>query len=237
MPAEAADGLAHHEHPARSVPEGAENYAKAVFSLEQRADGPVGTGAVADLLGVTAASASAMLRRLGEGGVVEHAPYHGVRLTEEGRRLALRTIRRHRLIELLLADVLGIPWDRVHRHAEVLEHHVSDEIVDAIAAKLGDPARDPHGDPIPDASLRMARDDTVSLSDLGEGDAATFVRVSDSDPEMLRYLSRHGIAPGDRLSVSGRQPFGGPLTVRFGESELTLGGRLADAMRVEPTGA
>lgn len=236
-PAPAAGGgerLAHHEHPERGTPEGAENYAKAIYNLQGTGGETVGTGAVAERLGVTPASASAMLRRLGEDGIVEHAPYRGVSLTDAGRRLALRMIRRHRLLELFLARELGIPWDRVHREAEVLEHHLSDELVDAIARKLGDPDRDPHGDPIPDAGLRLTEPATLRLSELEVGRRATFVRVSDQDPEMLRHLTEQGVAPGEEFELLDRQPFGGPVIARFPAGEISLGWGLAEAMRVEP---
>jgi DtxR family Mn-dependent transcriptional regulator len=128
-----------------------------------------------------------------------------------------------------------MPWDRVHDEAEVLEHVLSEELEGLIAAKLGNPTADPHGDPIPSAELVIAEGDTVSLSDLGAGARGHFVRVSDSDPEMLRYLAERGVALGDELEVLERQPFDGPLTVRFGDRLLTLGGALARAMRVELT--
>jgi DtxR family Mn-dependent transcriptional regulator len=226
---------AHNAHPERRTAEGAENYAKAIYQL-QRGEGAVGTGAVAQRLGVTPASASAMLKRLAEEGLVAHTPYHGVRLTERGRQVALEVVRHHRLVELFLAEVLEMPWDRVHAEAEVLEHHISDQLAESIERKLGHPTRDPHGDPIPDAQLRIEERETVALESLRPGQRGTFVRVSDADPEMLRYLSERGIRPGERLEVTARQPFDGPLDVRFGESVETLGGRLARAMRVEIDG-
>ena len=144
-------------------------------------------------------------------------------------------IRHHRLLELFLAEALEMPWDRVHAEAEVLEHVISEELEQLIAAKLGDPTIDPHGDPIPSAELELHEPDTCPLDLLEEGDEGVFVRVSDADPEMLRYLGERGISPGDRLHVSERQPFGGPLLVRFpaADAEYAIGGRLAHAMRVE----
>ena len=136
--------LAHNAHPKRRTNEGAENYAKAIYELQGRGDRTVGTSAVADRVGVTRASASGMLRRLAEEGLVDYAPYRGVRLTSDGERIALEMIRHHRLIELFLAEVLGMPWDRVHAEAEVLEHHISEELEELIAEKLGQPALDPH---------------------------------------------------------------------------------------------
>jgi DtxR family Mn-dependent transcriptional regulator len=214
-----------------------EDYCKAIFTLESRAEEPVATNALAERLGLTPGSVSAMLKRLGELGLIEHHPYRGVRLTEEGRKVALEVIRHHRLLELFLAETLEMPWDRVHAEAEVLEHVISEELEQLIAEALGHPTIDPHGDPIPSAELELHELETLPLERLQEGDGGVFVRVSDADPEMLRYLSSHGIAPGDRLYVRERQPFGGPLLVAFGEGEgareHAIGGRLAGAMRVQ----
>ncbi|HEY4823941.1 MAG TPA: metal-dependent transcriptional regulator [Solirubrobacteraceae bacterium] len=214
-----------------------EDYCKAIFTLESRAEEPVATNALAERLGLTPGSVSAMLKRLGELGLIEHHPYRGVRLTEDGRRVALEVIRHHRLLELFLAETLEMPWDRVHAEAEVLEHVISEELEQLIAEALGHPTIDPHGDPIPSAELELHELETFPLERLQEGDGGVFVRVSDADPEMLRYLSSHGIAPGDRLYVRERQPFGGPLLVAFGEGEgareHAIGGRLAGAMRVQ----
>ena len=174
-----------------------------------------------------------MVKRLGELGFVTHRPYHGVLLTDAGRRIALEVIRHHRLLELYLVESLGVPWDRVHQEAEVLEHVLSEELEELIAAKLGDPTHDPHGDPIPSRELTIEEVATESLQSLEPGVRGTFARVSDSDPDMLRYLSERGIAPGDTLEVVERQPFGGPLFVRFGAEIHPLGGDLARAIRVQ----
>ena len=210
-----------------------EDYAKAIYVLETRGSEPVSTNALAERLGVTPGSVSAMVKKLDELGLVAHTPYRGVRLTATGRRTALEVIRHHRLLELFLAEVLEMPWDRVHQEAEVLEHVLSSELEEIIAAKLGNPTRDPHGDPIPSAEFEIEEVETRSLADLQPGDCGVFVRVSDSDSEMLRYLGERGVAPGERLEVIERQPFGGPLFVRFGTHVHPLGGDLAQAMRVE----
>jgi DtxR family Mn-dependent transcriptional regulator len=209
-----------------------EDYAKAIYALQVRDEQPVSTTALAERLGVTAASASGMVKRLGELGLVSHRRYHGVLLTDAGRRVALEVIRHHRLLELYLVEDLGVPWDRVHEEAEVLEHVLSDELEELIAAKLGDPTHDPHGDPIPSRELTIEEVRTESLESLEPGHRGTFARISDSDPDMLRYLAERGIAPGDELEVVERQPFGGPLFVRFGDAVHPLGGELAKAMRV-----
>jgi len=209
-----------------------EDYAKAVYSLEEDCEAPVTTTAIAQRLGVTPGSASAMVKKLADLGLATHAPYRGVRLTEDGRRVALEVIRHHRLIELFLADVLGMPWDRVHAEAEVLEHVISEELEALIAAKLGHPTLDPHGSPIPSEDFSVPAQVTRALEDLLPGESGRLVRVSDANPEMLRYLGQRGIAPGDAFDVVDRQPFGGPLTLRFGERTEAIGGELARAMHV-----
>ena len=200
--------------------------------LQTRTGGAVSTNTLAERLEITPGSASGMVRKLAEQGLVEHERYRGVRLTDEGRTLALRVIRRHRLIEQFLAEALGMPWDRVHDEAEVLEHVLSGELERLIAAHLGDPDIDPHGDPIPTADFVISESPTRSLDELPIGTRGRFVRVSDSEPAKLRYLAEHAIAIGDDLEVVDRQPFGGPLFVRFGDAEQPIGGELAAVMRV-----
>ncbi len=209
-----------------------EDYAKAIYALEHRGAKPVTTTGLANRLGVKPASASGMVKRLHELGLVSHQPYRGVSLTDAGRRLALEVIRHHRLLELYLVESLGVPWDRVHQEAEVLEHVLSEELEELIAAKLGDPTHDPHGDPIPTRDLTIHEMETQSLETLAAGTRGVFARVSDSDPEMLRYLAERGIAPGEELEVVECQPFGGPVFVRFRDQVHPLGGELARAMRV-----
>jgi DtxR family Mn-dependent transcriptional regulator len=228
---------AHNEHPARRTNEGAENYAKAIYQLQGRGKDPVHTSAVAQRLGVTPASASGMLRRLADDGLIDYEPYHGARLTDRGERLALEVIRHHRLLELFLAEVLDMPWDRVHQEAEVLEHHISEELEELIAAKLGEPALDPHGDPIPDRELAIRDDDSVPLSELEAGQTGVFARVSDRDAAMLRYLAERGIHPGTKLTVGERAPFGGPLMVEIAGRRHPLGSQLAGRMRVTEVAA
>src|SRR4051795_2019530 len=217
----------HHE-----ISNAVQDYAKAIWSLAQRDDEAVSTSAIAERLDVSAASASAMVKRLESMGLVEREPYHGVKLTPAGERVALEVLRHHRLLELYLAEALGMPWDRVHEEAEVLEHAISPELSALIAEKLGNPTHDPHGDPIPTAEGEIEEGSSQALSDLLPGAKGIFVRVSDSDPEMLRYLSQRGIAPGDHLEVLERQPFDGPLIVRFASGDHALGGALVRMMRV-----
>src|SRR4051812_22438427 len=219
-------------HSVETVTSAVEDYAKAIYALETREDAAVSTDALAERLGVTPASASSMVKKLAGLGLVRHEPYRGVRLTPQGLKVALEVIRHHRLLERYLAEELGVPWDRVHDEAEVLEHVLSEELEELIAAKLGHPTRDPHGDPIPSADLVIEEEPTERLADLEPGTTGRLVRVSDSDPAMLRYLAERGIAPGDRFEVVERQPFDGPLFVRFADDVHVLGGALAAAMRV-----
>jgi DtxR family transcriptional regulator, Mn-dependent transcriptional regulator len=212
-----------------------QDYAKAIYALELRSGEAVGNNELAERLGVPPGTASAMVKRLDELGLALHTPYHGVRLTDDGRRVALRTLRRHRLLELFLVETLDLPWDRVHEEAERLEHSLSDELEAAIAARLGNPTHDPHGDPIPSAALVLDEPDTISLADLDEGADGRFVRVSDADPAVLRHLGERGIKPGRRVRVLEREPFGGALVVRIGRRTESLPLEIARSMGMEPS--
>ncbi len=214
--------------------EAVQDYAKALHTLSQRSEGPVSTSALSERLGVSAGSVTSMLKKMSEMGLASHEPYRGALLTERGERVALEVIRHHRLLESYLTDVLGMPWDRVHDEAEVLEHYISEELEERISDALGDPRHDPHGDPIPDAELALESDLTVRLTDLEVGSGAAFARVSDSDPAMLRFLAERGIRPGVELELTRRDPFEGPLYVTVAGEEHVFGDRLASLMRVEP---
>jgi DtxR family Mn-dependent transcriptional regulator len=213
-----------------------EDYVKAVYKLRERGAATVTTTALANELAIAASSASGMVRKLDGVGLVQHARYGDVELTEAGRQLALDVVRRHRLIELYLVDALGYSWDEVHDEAEQLEHVVSPKLLDRIAERLGNPAYDPHGDPIPDRDGTVRAPAAVLLTGLAPGTTGTFVRVSDADPDLLRHIRSLGIALGDRVEVIEQQPFGGPLTVRFGTdpdaSTHSLGPVLTDAISI-----
>jgi DtxR family transcriptional regulator, Mn-dependent transcriptional regulator len=211
-----------------------QDYAKAIYALEEREGAPVGNNELAERLGVPPGTASAMVKRLDELSLAEHTPYRGVRLTAAGRRVALRMLRRHRLLELFLAETLDVPWDRVHQEAELLEHSLSNELEAAIAERLGNPTHDPHGDPIPSAELELEVPATISLAELEQGASARFVRVSDADPAVLRHLGEHGVKPGRRLRLVEREPFGGALVVRLSRRTESLPLEIARSMRVEP---
>jgi DtxR family Mn-dependent transcriptional regulator len=229
--ASGAEARHHGQRRAPGLPsEAVEDYAKTIFGLERREDAAVTTSALAARLGVAPASVTAMLKRMSEAGLVEHEPYRGVRLTAAGRKVALEVIRHHRLIESYLAEALGMPWDRVHDEAEVLEHYISEELEERIATALGDPDFDPHGDPIPSRDLKISAESGTALAEMEPGESGVFSRVSDADSAMLRYLAEHGIRPGARIAVTDRQPFGGPLFVEVGGETHAIGGELAERM-------
>ncbi len=210
-----------------------QDYAKAIYTLESD-EGSASTTALAERLDVRPASVVGMVRKLVALDLADHTPYRGVRLTERGRAVALEVIRHHRLLELFLVESLGMGWDEVHAEAERLEHALSEELEEVIAARLGNPTLDPHGDPIPSRELEIAADTSRSLYALEPGEQARFVRVSDENPEMLRFLGDRGIAPGADLELIERQPFDGPVYIRLGDHVHVLGAVLARAMRVEP---
>ena len=214
-----------------AISDAVENYAKAIYALEQR-DDTVTTNAIAERLGVTAASASGMVKKLDGLGLVSHVPYKGVKLTEAGERVALEVIRHHRLLELYLAESLDVPWDRVHAEAEVLEHVLSEELEARIDAALGYPTHDPHGHPIPDAGLNVQRLELRSLDALEPGEEATVKRVPDGDAALLRYLQKLKLVPGGRVTVRRSEPFGGPLTVAVGDDEHAISRELAGQIGV-----
>jgi len=209
-----------------------EDYLKVIYEIERRA-GAAATNDIAQRLAIAPASVSGMVRRLADQGLLAHEPYRGVRLTASGRRAALRTIRRHRVIEAYLAQALGYPWDRVHAEAERLEHAASDELIDRMAAAIGEPAVDPHGAPIPTREGAVDERRLLSLAELPVDRRARILRVSDEDGEMLRYLAGLDIVPGVEVVVVGREPFGGPISLRVGANLRSVGPELATHIRVE----
>ncbi|MER7013432.1 metal-dependent transcriptional regulator [Saccharopolyspora sp. NPDC000359] len=200
------------ERPSPSV----EDYLRAIYGLSERGV-PVTNATLTQRLGLSPSSVSGMINKLDQLGLVTHVRYRSVELTSEGRRLAHDVLRRHRLIELFLVEELDYSWDEVHREADALEHAVSDELVAHIAAKLGNPTHDPHGDPIPTAEGWMEEPQTKLLDQVDPGTVGTIARVWDTDSELLRYLTEHGMTLGSRIELVERKPFGGPLVVRVGE--------------------
>ncbi|NOT08373.1 MAG: metal-dependent transcriptional regulator [Gemmatimonadales bacterium] len=203
-----------------------EDYLKAIYRLS--AEGaPVSTSDIADLLGLSAPSVSGMIRRLSEQDLLEHAPYRGVLLTAAGRRVALRMVRRHRLIEAYLVKFLGYSWDTVHDEAERLEHAVSEGLIERMAEALGNPRFDPHGDPIPDSNGAMDELVYTPLTDIPAGETAEIRRVDTGQAERLRYLEQAGLTPGTRVAVRRHEPFHGPITIAIGAGERVIGHELA----------
>jgi DtxR family Mn-dependent transcriptional regulator len=189
-----------------------EDYLKAIYRLSPEGR-PASTRDIAHLLELSAPSVSGMVKRLSELGLLEHIPYKGVQLTEPGRIAALRMVRRHRLIEAYLVQFLGYGWDTVHPEAERLEHAVSDTLVDRMAAALGHPVVDPHGDPIPGVDGSVPELACSPLADVPVGETVEIRRVDAGEPERLRYLAALGLVPGVVVTLLDRQPFGGPVTV------------------------
>jgi DtxR family transcriptional regulator, Mn-dependent transcriptional regulator len=190
-----------------------EDYVKVIYDLQERGTGPVTISGMAERLSVSNSSVSGMLRKLGDLGLVDHRRYGSVRLTEAGTKAALSVLRRHRLLETYLVAALGYSWDEVHDEAEILEHVVSDKFVDRIAAYLGDPVVDPHGDPIPTTDGRVVERPSVLLSEADEGVEGIIVRVNATDPDLLRYLADIEIGIGMTVRVVERQPFAGSLRI------------------------
>lgn len=203
----------------------AEDYLKAIYALS--ADAPASTTQIAQRLELAPASVSGMIRRLSDQGLLDHEPYRGVVLTKAGRRIALRMLRRHRLIEAYLVHFLDFSWDNVHGEAERLEHAVSDTLVDRMASALDHPRFDPHGDPIPDPEGRLPEVAYTPLPDLPVGEAAELHRVDTSDAERLRYIAGAGLVPGATVRMVERQPFEGPVTVRVDGRDRVIGHDLA----------
>jgi DtxR family transcriptional regulator, Mn-dependent transcriptional regulator len=212
------------------VSESAQDYLKAIWKL-QRSD-EMSTTALADALGVSPASATAMLKKLATLGLVVHERYHGATLTPAGERMALEVVRHHRLLELYLMEALGLSWDQVHDEAERLEHHLSDELETRIDRALGFPTRDPHGDPIPSPELLLQSDEMVCLSDLEAGSMTVVRRVPDGDPELLRYLATLGLVPAEEVTILEQAPFDGPVTVEVRGARHAIGRSLAAQIEV-----
>jgi len=213
-----------------------EDYLKAIYRL-RAAGGEVTTQRLADELGISGPSVTNMVKKLHDLRLVEHARYQGVDLTPAGERVALEVIRHHRLLELYLSQTLGFSWDEVHAEAERLEHHVSEELEARIDSALGFPTHDPHGDPIPRADGEIDAVSPTRLLDLEPGQAATVARVSDRDPELLRFLGRLGLRPGAAVALLEKLPFDGPLRIRVAgqDAEHVIGRPLAAAVNVHAT--
>jgi DtxR family Mn-dependent transcriptional regulator len=215
-----------------------ENYLKAIYKgqLQLGADDRlVSMGQVAAALGVTPGTATTMIKALAESGLARYEPYNGVRLSAAGETLAGRVLRRHRLVELFLVQVMGMSWAEVHEEAEQLEHAVSDRLIELIDGMLGHPTNDPHGDPIPTAEGTLASRQLDSLLSCPVGTPLQVTRVSDQDPAFLRFIEDHGLKPGQPVEVESRDPAADAVTLRgFGRGPITIGARAASKLLVEP---
>jgi DtxR family transcriptional regulator, Mn-dependent transcriptional regulator len=219
---------ASHEPLTRSV----EDYLKVIYSLSPEGR-TASTSDIAHRLELSPPSVSGMIKRLSEQGYLEHIPYKGVQLTAEGRRTALRMIRRHRILEAYLVARLGYTWDAVHAEAERLEHAVSDGLIERMAEALGNPDADPHGEPIPTAEGWIEEVEGIPLAEVAAGQTVAVRRVTAGDPDRLRYLASVGLQPGALVTVLERQPFSGPLTLRVAGHERVLGHELAESLLCE----
>jgi DtxR family Mn-dependent transcriptional regulator len=210
-----------------------ENYVKTIYLLAAgQPSTPAATGQIASALGVSPGTVTAMLKTLGEGGLATYTPYEGARLTEAGNRLALRMLRRHRLIELFLSHTLDMTWDQVHEEAEHIEHAVSDLLVDRIDEFLGQPAVDPHGDPIPRADGSFDATDSRQLVECAVGEEFRLARVVDQSPEFLRYLTDNGLSLGASGRIVANHAEAGIVTVAVGGQQTTLGREAAGKLLV-----
>ena len=209
-------------------------YLGEIYRLERSAAG-VTTSALAERLEVSPSAAARMLRRLDEAGLLTRLPYQDVKLSPQGEREALRSIRRHRLLEAFLVKVMGFGWDEVHEQAHPLELAISGEFEDRMDAVAGYPTHCPHGDPIPTKDGRMAEMNDQPLLDAPVGSQVVIRRVKTHDGEKLRYLAQLGLVPGAPIQLVNRSPFNGPLRLKIGRQEHVIGAELAQALRVEVT--
>lgn len=218
--------------PAAKLTQPAEDYLKAIYELEQR-HGSAGTSDVAAMLSVAPASVTGMVHKLVGQGLLTHLPYRGIHLTTTGRRLALRTIRRHRILESYLTQALGVPWDAVHEEAERLEHAVSDMLIDRMAAALGHPAVDPHGAPIPTADGDVDEPTYRSLAEIAVGESVRVMRVHGRDPVVLQALDQLALHPGAEVTLVARHEGDGALTLSIGSALAKTEPALACRVLVE----
>ncbi|MEQ9619627.1 MAG: metal-dependent transcriptional regulator [Deltaproteobacteria bacterium] len=206
--------------------ESIENYLKAIYEI-QKEQGKVSTNALSEKLSVAPASVTSMIKKLSEKKLITHRRYQGVNLTQAGRKIALEVIRHHRLIELYLAEALGVPWDKVHEEAEKWEHVLSEDLEDRMDAALGHPTRDPHGSPIPTRDGEIIELESIPLADLGPGQSGVVAEVSDHDPSLLRYVGKMGLYPKTNVKVVSVEPFSGPMTINVGNKKHILGAEAA----------
>ena len=208
-----------------------EDYLRTIFELEDES-GRVSTTALADELNITPASATSMIKKLAQRGWLSHQRYQGVSLTDSGRQEALRVLRRHRLVERFLLEVLAVPWERVHEEAHRIEHALSDYLVERMDNLLKYPTHDPHGAPIPTPNGRVEKQNLIRLADLVPGQSGIVARVSDREPDLLCHLADLGLFPGTTFTVTAVAPLDGPRTIQLGESSHTLGRAVAQQIMI-----
>lgn len=209
-----------------------EEYLEAIFKLQEETNEPVSITRLAEHMGLSAASASEMVKRLSQSGTVDYSHSREISLTAEGEKQASQVVRRHRLSERLLTDVLGFGWENVHDEACKLEHAISPEVEERLAAKLGNPETCPHGHPIPKTDGSFDKALTRRLSEVGASEECVVVMVKEDDPELLRYLGQLGIKPGAVLQVVDTVPFGGVTKIKLGDEQEVVGRELADNVLV-----
>ncbi|WP_235900451.1 metal-dependent transcriptional regulator [Lolliginicoccus suaedae] len=200
----------------------AEDYLKTIWSLCEWSDERVSAKMLAEKVGVSASTVSESIKKLSDQGLVDHARYGSIALTDAGKRAAISMVRRHRLIETFLVRELGYRWDEVHEEAEVLEHAVSDRLISRIDSKLGFPERDPHGDPIPSEDGDVSALDARPLSEHSDGDSGVIARISDDDAQMLRYFESVGIQLDTRITIVERRDYAGTVCIRVGTDDTTV---------------
>jgi len=210
-----------------------ENYLKALFLLGSHGEKRVSTGTLAKSLHVTPGSATSMIKTLAESGLAEHRPHYGVKLTDEGRLLAVHVVRRHRIVELFLVQILGMDWSKVHDEAEQLEHVVSDDIIDRMNAILGNPTVDPHGDPIPTSDGKLATRTLLQLAACKEGERVSVARIGNQDTDFLKFAEASELLIGSTITVLVRNDIADSMTLQTNNREVTLGMVAASKIEVE----
>ena len=211
-----------------------EDYLKAVWNAGEWSNAPVTVSVLSTRLGLSPSSVSEIVRKLTDRGLLTHPRYGSVELTDAGRTIALATVRKHRLIETFLVEYLGYEWDEVHDEAEVLEHAVSDDFVERLAERLGQPTHDPHGDPIPGADGVLPSEERTELAAVADGTQVRVARVSDEDPDLLRHLRDVGVDLGVTMDVVAHRGAAGTVDVAIAGKKVTLGLPAARAILTEP---
>lgn len=210
-----------------------ENYLKALFLLDPRGKKEIATGELAKSLEVTPGSATSMIKTLAQAGLVEHRPHYGVRLSDQGRTLALHVVRRHRIIELFLVNILGMDWSEVHDEAEQLEHVVSDEVIARMDDLLGHPTHDPHGDPIPSADGTLPTRTLQTLSFCDEGDNVSIARIGNQDTDFLKFAEDNGLLLGRTITITNKNDIADSITITTQGKVVVLGLAAAGKIEVE----